>query len=214
MQLVSPTLPVGAYSYSQGIEWAREVGWIETDADFADWLLGLTHDTMAYLELPILKRLHLACKNQDLAALLHWSKIMIAFRETRELREEDHNRARAMTRLIIDLNIPNADDWRDALVVCQAAPFALAAVHWKITAHNSMLGYAWAWLENQVAAGIKLIPLGQTVGQRLLGELMPEIEQAVILASRLEDNEIGSSAPAQALASCHHETQYTRLFRS
>ena len=92
--------------------------------------------------------------------------------------------------------------------------FALAAAHWDIGLRDCLLGYAWGWLENQVAAAIKLVPLGQTDGQRLqlqLAELLPAVVEHAL---RVEDDGIGTSAPALAIASARHETQYTRLFRS
>jgi urease accessory protein len=97
---------------------------------------------------------------------------------------------------------------------CQAAPFALAAVHWKIGLEDCLLGYAWGWTENQVAAAIKLVPLGQTDGQRVQLKLAERLPATVARAMKVEDDDIGAGAPALAIASACHETQYTRLFRS
>lgn len=214
MQLVSPALPIGAFTYSQGLEWAVEAGWVSDAATLQDWLGGLMEDGLAQLELPLLERLYRACAAADLPALASWGQQLLASRETRELRDEERHRARALISLLTDLGIQRASQWRDALVHCQAAPFALAAQHWQIGLHDCMLGYAWGWLENQVAAAIKLVPLGQTDGQRVqlgLAECLPAIVERAL---RLEDDDIGAGAPAQAIASACHETQYTRLFRS
>lgn len=214
MQLVSPTLPVGAFHYSQGLEWAVERRWVHSPETLIDWLAGLLDDGLCRLELPLLRRLHLACGRADRAAVGALGRMLYASRETRELRAEERNRARALVSLLSDLGIARATAWRDELLHCQAAPFALAATHWHISVADCLLGYAWGWLENQVAAAIKLVPLGQTDGQRvqlLLGERLPGVvERALAVA----DDEIGSAAPALAIASARHERQYTRLFRS
>jgi urease accessory protein len=214
MQLVSPALPIGAFTYSQGLEWAVEQGWIGGPAQLQDWLRGLIDDGLARLELPILLRLHRACVAGDEAGLQRWARQLYASRETRELRQEEINRARALVGLLADLGMTKARGWRESLLHCQAAPFALAAVQWGIDEKDCALGYAWGWLENQVAAAIKLVPLGQTDGQRVQLALAGELPRALEQALATEDDAIGASAPALAIASARHETQYTRLFRS
>ncbi len=214
MQLVSPALPIGAFTYSQGLEWAVEAGWVCDMATLADWLEGLMDDGLAQLELPILRRLYQACARDDGAAVSRWGRQLYASRETRELRAEERNRARALITLLADLEVPQAANWREQLIHCQAAPFALAAVHWEIGLEDCLLGYAWGWLENQVAAAIKLVPLGQTDGQRVQLQLAGRLPAVVERALVIDDDDIGAGAPALAIASACHETQYTRLFRS
>lgn len=214
MQLVSPALPIGAFTYSQGLEWAAEAGWVTDAATLSDWLKGLMDDGLGHLELPILLRLYRACRHADPQAIGRWGRHLYASRETRELRAEESNRARALITLLTDLEIRQATDWREQLVHCQAAPFALAAVHWRIGIEDCLLGYAWGWLENQVAAAIKLVPLGQTTGQRVQLQLAGHLPATVECAMKIEDDDIGAGAPAMAIASACHETQYTRLFRS
>jgi len=214
MQLVSPALPIGAFTYSQGIEWAVEAGWVDDVANLEDWLTGLADDGLGRFDLPILARLYGACDTADDAALDHWGRYLLAGRETRELRDEERQRARALIALLGDLGVAHVRDWREALAHCQAAPFALAAVVWRIPVRDCLLGYAWGWLENQVAAAIKLIPLGQTDGQRVQLRLAERLPRLVDNALVLDDDSIGAGAPALAIASACHETQYTRLFRS
>jgi urease accessory protein len=214
MQLISPALPIGAFTYSQGLEWAVEAGWVGDSNDLADWLKGLMHDSLVQLELPILRRLYRACGEGDLEAIDRWGRCLHASRETRELRAEEHQRARALVTLLADLGIGRAADWRDALSHCQAAPFALAAVHWQIGVEDCALGYAWGWLENQVAAAIKLVPLGQTDGQRVQLALAARLPAVVGRSAAVADDDVGAGAPALAIASACHETQYSRLFRS
>jgi len=214
LQLVSPSLPVGGFSYSQGLEWAVESGWVHDTESLIRWLDGLIEEGIAWLDLPILVRLHEAASRKDVDAIGRWSALLFAYRETHELRAEERLRARALTTLIIDLQVPKAYEWRESLRLCQAAPFALASEHWDIGVEEAALGYAWNWLENQIAAAIKLVPLGQTDGQRVQLALAQNLADVIEKAMELPDSELGSGAMALAIASSRHETQYTRLFRS
>jgi urease accessory protein len=214
LQLVSPTLPVGAFSYSQGLEWAIECGWVKDVGSFESWLEGLMYDNLEKLDIPVLKRLYLACEQRDKQALIDWSEYLLAARETSELSLEEQNRARTLTTLLVNLEMTQAREWQECLNTCQIASFALAANGWKINLKDAALGYVWSWLENQVAAAIKLIPLGQTDGQRIQLNLTQTLTEIVENGLQLEDKDIGASAPALAIASSLHETQYTRLFRS
>jgi urease accessory protein len=214
LQLVSPALPIGGFTYSQGLEWAVEAGWVVDVETLEDWLTGLIEDGLATLDLPILARLMGACTRGDWESVTRWSERLLAARETDELRREERHRARALVALLGDLGIEDAGRRRDALLHCQAAPFALAVVRWRIMPRDGLLGYAWGWLENQVAAAVKLIPLGQTDGQRIALRLAAGLPAVVERALDIDEDEIGSSAPALAIASALHETQYTRLFRS
>ena len=130
------------------------------------------------------------------------------------MRDEERNRGRALTSLIRDLGLLDPDLDHRPFNRCQAAGFALAAVAWQIPLQQAALGYAWGWLENQVAAAVKLIPLGQTAGQRVTATLAEELPALVERALRLDDTQLGASAPALTIASTRHEHQYTRLFRS
>lgn len=214
LQLVSPTLPIGGFTYSQGMEWAVEAGWLRSETDTLAWLDGLIDDTLVHLEIPLLARLYGAWQHADHSALTSWSDYLLAARETRELRQEESNRARALATLLCDLDLAGARAHRALLQTTQTTGFTCAAVAWGIALEATAQGYAWSWLENQVAAAIKLVPLGQTAGQRLLLKLGARLPEAAARGLALEDDEIGASAPALAIASARHETQYTRLFRS
>jgi len=218
LQLVSPTLPTGAFTYSQGLEWAVECGWIGDGQDTRQWLRSVLNDSLQYLELPLLIRLYESVNEKNPTSFQYWSHWLYANRETSELRDEEAQRARALYTLLANLpdspHWPELEDWRDALLQCQLAGYALAASHWHIARADLLQGYTWSWLENAVTAAIKLVPLGQTEGQCLLYELSAEISGIVEQASTVEDNAIGASTPALAIASSLHETQYSRLFRS
>jgi len=214
MQLVSPTLPIGAFTYSQGLEWAVENSQVDSPEAVYNWMTGIIKDGLTYLDLPILKRLYQAFQQSNKQDVSYWSEYLLASRETSELRQEENNRGRALTTLLVDLEVAGADQYHQTLQLTQLSGFALAAVTWHIPLQQAALGYGWGLVENQVAAAIKLVPLGQTSGQKLqlqLSELLPD---AVQTGLSIENEEIGASAPAMAIASSLHETQYTRLFRS
>lgn len=214
MQLVSPSLPIGSFTYSQGIEYAVEWGWIDSDDTLQQWLEDQMLTSIAQLDLPVLQRLYDAAQAGDGAALDEWSQFLLASRETSELRQEEINRGRALANLLIALDVPSARQWKPILASCQAAAFATAAAGWNINYPDAAYGYLWSWLENLVLAAVKIIPLGQTRGQQLLYTMAEKIPDVVASSLEIEDELIGASNPALAIISSRHETQYTRLFRS
>lgn len=214
LQLCSGTLPIGGFTYSQGIEWAVEAGWVRDQNTLGAWLADLIDTSLPRVEVPVLARLYRACEECDVEAVRYWSEWLLASRETRELRDEERNRGRALATLLVELDIPRANEWRDSIGNCQSAGFALAAQAWGISLPQAAQGFAWSWLENLALAGVKLVPLGQTAGQRLLRDLGAPASQAVQHGLALSDDDMGASAPALAIASSRHESQYTRLFRS
>jgi urease accessory protein len=211
--LVSPALPVGAYAYSQGLEYAVQAGWVHDEASALEWLQGLSRSSVGTLDLPILLRLHGAWSASDASAVRHWNAQLIAARETSELRAEELHLGLALARVLIELEIGEAGEWIEAAPAF-ATLFALAAVRWHIEAGDALAGYLWAWSENQVLAAVKLVPLGQSAGQRLLHRLTDAMPAIVERARTLGDEAIGVSTVSQALASALHESQYSRLFRS
>ena len=214
LQLISPSLPVGAFTYSQGLEWAVECGWVTGEAELSDWVRSQMESSLTHLEMPLLARLFRACAANDSQALTYWSRYLVAARETFELREEERNRGRALVRLLPEIGIPVSEQIRPLLNSCQLAGFAYAAYHWKIPLRSAAEGYLWGWLENMVLAGVKIVPLGQTAGQRIIATLTAFIPGMVERGLALGDASIGAACPAQALASSLHETQYTRIYRS
>ncbi|MCF7979228.1 MAG: urease accessory protein UreF [Chromatiaceae bacterium] len=294
-QLLSPSLPVGAFAYSQGLEWAAETGWVNSEQALANWLSDQLSQALTYVDLPILLRMIEAAMADDAQLMSHWISELRALRETPELRAEEVGRGRALADLLGALGLfgeqpsrqsrgaqlgasdlvpsplPQASDahqrqgderrdavsrtdarrvrtrqisahdgtaavetaasvsgqsrgqglnaeqsshWRALLSGSQLAGFAFASAAWQLEPADTLLGYAWSWAENLTLAGVKLIPLGQTAGQRILLQLAEQIPAAVERARRLDDADIGASMPALSIASSRHETQYTRLYRS
>lgn len=213
LQLCSPSLPIGGFAWSQGLEYAIDAGWLKGEADIVSWLEGMLEHSFAYLDLPVLYRLHDAWCVEDLMAVAHWNSVVLASRETRELLLEDEQMGLALRRLLLDLGFASSGQLgfkQVSYVTC----FAFAAVHFGIDRRSMGLGFVWGWLENQIAAAIKVVPLGQTSGQRIFHELVGVLESVVDVAFGVEDDEVGMSLPGQVMASMLHEEQYSRLFRS
>ena len=214
LHLASPALPIGMYSYSQGMERAVEDGWIKDATSAAEWIAGTLDSCLARVDAPILARLHSAWAADDAAAAERWSRALLACRETAELRLEDSQTGQALARLLDSLGVTRASRWTKHPAATLANSFALASVEWGLTSHAALTGYLWSWLENQALCAVKLVPLGQVAGQRLLLELSARLPERVEAALSLADEDIGGSAFGLALASSRHEVQYSRLFRS
>ena len=214
LQLASPSLPVGMYSYSQGMEQAVENAWISDEAQAQAWLDGVLRHGLARLDAPVLSRLYEAWANGDDDTVEHWSMALMAMRETSELRAEDRQTGQALARLLDGLGVARAQAWIRHRQATFATLFALAAVEWQIPKAQALSGYLWSWLENQVLCAVKLLPLGQLAGQRLLHGLSLQIPALVECALDFSEEEIGASSFALSLASSRHERQYSRLFRS
>ncbi|WP_067220385.1 urease accessory protein UreF [Marinomonas gallaica] len=212
LQLSSVSLPVGGYAFSQGMEYAIDRGWVTKQAHVLDWTQLQLLQSLARVDLPVLRLAMAAWAERDEARLVELNDLVLACRETKELRLNDTAMGEALARLLRSLEIetPFVRLEDISFVVL----FAIAATHWQIEFDTVALGFSWSWLENQIAAATKLVPLGQTQAQLLLGELQPVLSDAIALAKTLEEDDIGAGLPAVAIASCLHETQYSRLFRS
>jgi urease accessory protein len=214
LQLVSPGLPIGMYSYSQGLERAVDDGWISSANEAGEWINGLMDSTLTCIDLPILVRLYDAWKADDEEQVVKWSRTLIAYRETAELRAEDRQTGQALARLLASLTIAKMQPWIRNPEATLATMFSFASVEWGIQKREAAMGYMWGWLENQVLCAVKLLPLGQVAGQGLLIELADKVPALVDKALSLGDDEIGGSSFGLAIASSRHEMQYSRLFRS
>jgi len=213
-QLISPSLPVGGFTYSQGLEWAIEKGWVTNVSELENWLSGQMSESLASLELPVLIRIQQCLADSDYQQAQSWCDYLAASRETKEMRLEERQRGLAFVRLLPKLGVALDGKHTQMVETTQLAAFALAINQWGIPLEKALGGYLWSWLENNIVVGIKLVPLGQSDGQQLLMKLAESIPAAVQQALATNDQDIGSFTPAQVMASCRHEHQYTRLFRS
>jgi urease accessory protein len=214
LQLSSPALPVGAFAYSQGLEFALDNNWCSGSGDVAKWIENNLEFGLGQLDLPIYCRLYSAWQEQDIERLQYWNATLLAFRETKELYLEDIQIGSAFRQWHL-----GQDSERDSyLNLCEqptvAAMHSLASVLSQINLESSILGFAWSWAENQISCASKAMPMGQTDAQRILKSLMPLIGEVCDNAQDISDDDIGSNLMGTAMASALHEQQYSRLFRS
>lgn len=196
LQLASPTLPVGAYSYSGGLEAAIEAGFVHDAASAQRWIGDVLKHSVARMEAPLLLKLIEQPGAQ-------WNEMFLASRETAELRAETVQMGYSLNRLLPDLGIEACPFEEPSF----PAVYAHAARAWGIAPRQALVAYLWAWLENQVMAAVKAVPLGQTDGQKMLLQLGARLHE-------VSEKEPGNFAPGLAILSSRHETQYSRLFRS
>lgn len=217
LRLASPQLPIGGYSYSQGLEMAVENGRV-SDADSArHWLEDQLLLNLARFEAPLLLAHCEAAAQDDWPRLLQLAAEHRASRETRELQLESRQMGYSLTQLLDGL--PELDQpARDCLAAADepglALAWALAARAWQITPADAVTAWLWGWLENQLAVLMKTLPLGQQAAQRLTSQLLPALSQAQRDASELPERDWGSAPFGLVLTSMAHERQYSRLFRS
>ncbi len=245
LQLASPALPVGAFSYSQGLEAGIEAGLVRDAATLQVWLDTALQCGLAGMELPLLQRLH-ACWSaaldrepnsarntfdQDcIARAQHWNDSLLCTRESAELRAEALQMGYSLGELLRALlqdSAVNAMDGaegqrhRRALHGLQslqspafATVYALAASVWGIGLRQTLTAYVWSWLENQVMAAIKAVPLGQTDGQRVLLRMGGGLDAVIDQVLDRAEQDMTNFLPGLAILASQHETQYSRLFRS
>ena len=211
--LASPALPVGGFSYSEGLEAAVDAGLVSSEATAADWLVDQLHLTLARADLAVTGQAVQAWRLNDTDTIARLDSWLRETRETSELRLQTEQMGRSLVEWLKAVDPERAamagqDAW------CYPIAFALAASRSTATVRDILLAYAFGWAENMMQAAIKAVPLGQSAGQRILARLAREIPAAVTHAMRLGDDERQAFAPLLAVLSARHETQYSRLFRS
>lgn len=214
LRFSSPALPIGGYAYSRGLEQAVHAGDVHDEPSAQSWILGLMAHSVARLDAPLFLRLHAAFGADDGARAEALNAWLYASRESAELRLEETQMGAALARLLVSLGVTSAQPWAARHDACYATLYALASVHHGVPRDAALLGYLWALTESQTSAAVRLVPLGQTSGQRLLSAAVALLPDCARQAASIADTEIGATAPAFAIASALHETQYTRLFRS
>lgn len=217
LRLASPQLPIGGYSYSQGLEMAVEQHVVTDQPSAARWIGDQLLLNLARFEAPLLLAHCNAAAQNDWAALMQLSEEHRASRETRELHLESRQMGYSLQQLLNglpELDEPARDFLQRIGEPHLALGWALAARAWQISAQDALAAWLWSWLENQLAVLMKTLPLGQQAAQRLTSELLPLLQNAQQNASALDPEHIGSAAFGLSLASMAHERQYSRLFRS
>lgn len=208
--LASPALPVGGFSYSEGLEAAVEAGLVSDEASAADWLADQLHLALAESDLAVVAQAVAAFRANDFARANELDRWVRRTRETSELRLQSEQMGRSL------------GDWSRSLDPQPGArenltypvAFARAAAPVAAPVRDIVLAYAFGWAENMMQAAIKAVPLGQSAGQRILLRLAGEIPAAADHAIALRDEDRQAFTPRLAILSAQHETQYSRLFRS
>jgi urease accessory protein len=232
MWLASPALPVGGFSYSEGLEAAVECGKVSNEAQAAAWLTDQLHLSLARADLAVVAKAVPAWQRGDLSRITELNQWVTQTRETTELRlqaeqmgrslvEWLRNRSGDMRTIPSDARLPQCAGLKPtptwpvtfALAVAQCLPQP-APNQSNEAIREALLSFAFGWAENMVQAAIKAVPLGQSAGQRILQALMDQIPQAIDHALRLPDSQRQAFTPMLAILSAQHETQYSRLFRS
>jgi urease accessory protein len=214
-QLASPVLPVGAYSYSEGLEQLVELGTIDSATKLQSWLEAELNLGSMTIDAAMLCRAYRAVQQTDRTQLHDWNNWWSAARETHELRQQSWQMGRSLIRLLRSLD-PTITPWFEPLApeANWAIVFGIAAAHWEIDLTATVLAYLQSWAGNAIGAGVKLIPLGQTAGQQLLVDLAPTLMRVSDRVMGLGDRELCSCSWGMALASSQHEMQQVRLFQS
>ena len=216
MQLASPALPVGGFSYSEGLEAAVEHGLVHDEASAQAWLIDQLLLVQARSDLAVLAQAMAAWSRPDGPRLQQLNDWLLQTRETHEMRLQTEQMGRSLVDWL--RNQAQADAAR--LAICAALPptwplaFALALHTHQAPVRDGLLASAFGWAENMVQAALKSVPLGQRSGQRILAALSAAIPEAVSHAMGLSDDARQAFAPRLAILSARHETQYSRLFRS
>ena len=220
MWLASPALPVGGFSYSEGLESAIDAGLVSDEASTARWLLDQLAISLQRADLPLLASASRAWQRGDLARITDLNAWALQTRETRELRQQAEQMGRSLTDW---LRQRRPDDPRvPQLAALPPAPtwpvaYALAVALTGAPLREGLLAFGFGWAENLVQAALKSVPLGQSAGQRVLGQLADALPAAVAAALQVStqgDRQRQNLAPMLAILSARHEAQYSRLFRS
>lgn len=216
LQLASPSLPIGAYTYSQGLESAIEKSIVHNENSARSWITA-SLNIIADFEAPIVWRLLKAFAERDAVTVSYWTEYFIAARDTVEFRAETIQMGYSLGKLVIDLKI--ADESLQTILANQSeiplpTAFACAAEALAVPHEAALLGMLFSLVENQVLVCVKSVPLGQVSGQSLLLSLHPVIEKVAQHAQQLNDDELSNWAPGLSLLSMQHETQYSRIYRS
>jgi len=217
MAWLSPSYPVGAFSYSSGIEWAVEAGDIGDAATLRDWLCDLINDGAGFCDAALLAHAYRAAADADEAALAAVAELAAAFVPSRERHLETTSQGRAFVEIAAATwpcdSLTRFVDLRLDAIAYPVAVGVVSAGH-RVPLAPTLHGFLHGQAANWISAGVRLIPLGQTDGQRVLASLEAPITDVVTRAQAASLDDLGSATCRADIASMRHEAQYTRLFRS
>lgn len=211
--LASPALPIGGFSYSEGIEAGVEWAGLATEATASDWLVDQLHLSLARGDLAIVAQSIAAWRAGDSARLQALNGWVLQTRESAEFRLQTEQMGRSFVEWL-KLHHDDVTTSFAELAITYPVAFAFAASRTQASVRDGCLAFAFGWAENMTGAAVKCVPLGQSAGQRMLARLSEEIPRAVDHAITLSDSERQAFSPMLAIYSARHETQYSRLFRS
>jgi urease accessory protein len=217
LQLSSQTLPIGGYSHSQGLESAIERQVVTDTASLERWISDGLEFSMGSFEIPCLLAMAAAWTAQDRLAVGRLNDDYLATRESAELRSASvqmGHSLRALLCVLPDVPRETTEELRAIASLSLPCAWSAAMSAWCIEPVDAVIGYAWSWAENLVLVAMKILPLGQSAGHRLLLELGPRIAQVAEDCVASPGESMSNFAPGLAILSSQHETQYSRLFRS
>ncbi len=217
LQLASPALPVGAYSYSEGLETLATQGRLTSAVDLLHWLEQELACGSIRLETAVMGWVYAAVARGDSATVYRWNEWLAAVRETEEMRSQSWQMGRSLLRLFADLEPTLATDLVQSLRSREchyAIAYAIVTHAWQVPQAEAELTYLQSWAANLISAAVRAVPLGQTEGQRLLRQLAAPITTAQQALKTLTEEDLMACSWGVTLASMQHETQYSRLFRS
>jgi urease accessory protein len=214
LQLSSSLCPIGAFAYSQGLETAIERGWVSSESELREWLLGVGAHALSKLDLPLLLLAHGAASRGDERRLIDIGERVLASREARELADQERQLGSSLASVLVNLGCSAAEPLRAHACASHLVCFAMGAVFFGLDSELAMTGFCFAWCEQLVSAASRLVPLGHMAAQRALSAVLWQVPGWLVQARALPEHQIGSSTPGLAMSVAWHETQYTRLFRS
>ncbi|MEM6464864.1 MAG: urease accessory UreF family protein, partial [Pseudomonadota bacterium] len=213
VRLISSQLPVGAFAYSRGLEYASEAGWVRNEAELRSWLFGTLEHSFAPLDGALFLKMMTALQDADATEFRRYDDMLLAARESAEMALEDTRMAQSLLKLRTEL-APSNSKAREYACKTFPAAFALAVFDMDVSGEAGLHGLMWATCEAQVAAAIRLGLIGQSAGQRIMSDAPEIIAICARISQETPEDRIGNVSFMVAVSSALHETQYSRLFRS
>ncbi len=218
LQLTSPALPVGAFSYSEGLEWLVQTGKITNALNMFDWLEAELKRGQVRIEAasqtPVreaLKNWKSSTSNQSRNIVIEWNSWLLSLRDSSEVREQQRQMGQSLLQLLSDLNHPLPDKSKD---FCWPIAWSWAGIVWDISKIELIEGYLYSWVANQLSAAVRLIPIGPTKAQELQSNLLPLITKQAELLLNQDPHKIWTGDIGATFAQLSHAELYSRLFRS